>query len=99
MSLEIGAVPYEFRRGKAGVRLKRAYSRKICVAMRVRLFSQEPYCNFAYSALACFRMGMSGSASFQIAKKDLQGVTNVGLAQRNDELPNLENTLSTHTLG
>jgi hypothetical protein len=42
---------------------------------------------------------MSGSASFQIANKDLQGVTNVGLAQRNDELPNLENTLSTHTLG
>jgi hypothetical protein len=23
------------------------------------------YCNFAYSALACFRMGISGSASFQ----------------------------------
>src|ERR1039458_1575038 len=23
------------------------------------------YCSFAYSALACFRMGMSGSASFQ----------------------------------
>ena len=23
------------------------------------------HCNFAYSALACFRMGMSGSASFQ----------------------------------
>jgi hypothetical protein len=22
------------------------------------------YCSFAYSALACFRMGMSGSASF-----------------------------------
>jgi hypothetical protein len=42
-------VPYEFRGGKAGVRLKRAYSRKIWVAMRVRLFGQEPYCNFAYS--------------------------------------------------
>ena len=27
------------------------------------------HCNFAYSALACFRMGMSGSASFQRAKK------------------------------
>ena len=24
----------------------------------------KSYCNFAYSALACFRMGMSGSASF-----------------------------------
>jgi hypothetical protein len=30
----------------------------------------QNYCNFAYSALACFRMGMSGSgsASFQRAK-------------------------------
>jgi hypothetical protein len=28
------------------------------------------YCsNFAYSVLACFRMGMSGSASFHSAKK------------------------------
>ena len=27
------------------------------------------YCNFAYSTLACFRMGMSGSASFHKAKK------------------------------
>jgi hypothetical protein len=27
------------------------------------------YCNFAYSALACLRMGMSGSASFHRAKK------------------------------
>jgi len=27
------------------------------------------YCSFAYSALACFRMGMSGSASFQRLKK------------------------------
>src|SRR5438874_1225399 len=27
------------------------------------------YCSFAYSALACFRMGMSGSASFQRARK------------------------------
>jgi hypothetical protein len=55
-------VPYEFRLGKAGVRLKRAYSRKNWVAMRVRLFSQEHYCNFAYSALDCFRIRMSGSA-------------------------------------
>jgi len=28
-------------------------------------------CNFAYSALACFRMGMSGSASFQRVRKSL----------------------------
>jgi hypothetical protein len=27
------------------------------------------HCSFAYSALASFRMGMSGSASFQRAKK------------------------------
>jgi hypothetical protein len=27
------------------------------------------YCSLAYSALACFRMGMSGSASFQRVKK------------------------------
>ena len=29
------------------------------------------YCNFAYSALASFRMGMSGSASFHNARKSL----------------------------
>ncbi len=28
-----------------------------------------PYCNCAYSALACFSMGMSGSASFQMLRK------------------------------
>jgi hypothetical protein len=27
------------------------------------------YCSFAYSALACFRIGMSGSASFQSMRK------------------------------
>ena len=27
------------------------------------------YCNFAYSALACLRMGMSASASFQSVRK------------------------------
>jgi len=27
------------------------------------------YCSFAYSALACFRIGMSGSASFQRVRK------------------------------
>src|ERR1022692_4021304 len=32
------------------------------------------YCNFAYSALACFRMGMSGSASFQRVKKSRYAV-------------------------
>jgi len=29
------------------------------------------YCSFAYSALASFRMGMSGSASFQRVRKSL----------------------------
>ena len=29
------------------------------------------YCSFAYSARACFRIGTSASASFQIAKKSL----------------------------
>ena len=27
------------------------------------------YCNFAYSAFACFRIGISGSASFHSVKK------------------------------
>ena len=31
--------------------------------------SGDVYSSFAYSALACFRMGMSGSASFQRVKK------------------------------
>jgi hypothetical protein len=34
-----------------------------------RTFSS--YCSFAYSALASFRMGMSGSASFQSVRKSL----------------------------
>jgi hypothetical protein len=29
------------------------------------------YCNFAYSTLASFRMGMSGSASFQRVTESL----------------------------
>jgi hypothetical protein len=29
----------------------------------------SPYCNFAYSALAAMRMGMSESASFQSVRK------------------------------
>ncbi len=31
------------------------------------------YCSFAYSALACFRMGMSGSASFQKVREPWKG--------------------------
>jgi|HubBroStandDraft_1064217.scaffolds.fasta_scaffold78228_2 hypothetical protein len=36
-----------------------------------RTTTQSHYCNFAYSTLASFRMGMSGSASFQSVKKSL----------------------------
>src|SRR5206468_1945176 len=32
------------------------------------------YCSFAYSALACFRMGTSGSASFHIVRKSWYAV-------------------------
>ena len=35
----------------------------------LKAISGQNYCNFAYSALACFRMGMSGSASFQRVRK------------------------------
>src|SRR5207244_12323338 len=34
-----------------------------------RFSEWSSYCSLTYSALACFRMGMSGSASFQRAKK------------------------------
>jgi hypothetical protein len=36
---------------------------------RMRPSLRVSYCNFSYSALACFRTGRSGSASFQAAKK------------------------------
>jgi hypothetical protein len=44
--------------------------------------SSDSYCSFAYSALASFRMGMSGSASLQRAKKlhRLSHRANVALA-------------------
>jgi hypothetical protein len=31
--------------------------------------NSRPYCNFAYSALAAMRIGMSGSASFHSVRK------------------------------
>jgi hypothetical protein len=41
-------------------------------ALRVQVTAYlTGYCSFAYSALACFRMGMSGSASFQRVRKSL----------------------------
>src|SRR6266571_3612585 len=38
------------------------------------LSTEKGYCNFAYSALASFRMGMSGSASFQRVTKSWYAV-------------------------
>jgi hypothetical protein len=37
--------------------------------VEVLVSSTGGYCSFAYSALASFRMGMSGSASFQRVRK------------------------------
>jgi hypothetical protein len=45
---------------------------KVCASNRGQPIDgslNSGYCIFAYSALACFSMGMSGSASFQRAKK------------------------------
>ena len=39
-------------------------NRSVLIRLCLHKFSTD-YCIFAYSALACFRMGMSGSASFQ----------------------------------
>jgi len=43
------------------------------IPVNQRAFWDSPldYCSFAYSALACLRMGMSASASFQRVKKSL----------------------------
>jgi hypothetical protein len=40
-----------------------------CYGVRIGMSMHALHCSFAYSALASFRMGMSGSASFQRAKK------------------------------
>jgi hypothetical protein len=42
------------------------------VARQVNEF-KGGYSSFAYSALASFRMGMSGSASFQSVRKSISG--------------------------
>jgi hypothetical protein len=44
------------------------YFKTSCYA-RNRNVAQSLYCSLAYSALASLRMGTSGSASFQAAKK------------------------------
>jgi hypothetical protein len=52
---------------------------RLVVANRIEtssLFIDQ--CNFEYSALACFRTGMSGSPSFQSERKSFLGV--VGFA-------------------
>jgi hypothetical protein len=35
----------------------------------------DGYCSFAYTALACFRMGMLGSASFHSVRKSLSAAS------------------------
>jgi hypothetical protein len=50
------------RRGKRASPACRANARSYRALLR-------SHCSFAYSAFACFRMGMSGSASFQSARK------------------------------
>ena len=37
--------------------------------LRFKSLSAGNYCSFAYSALACFKMGMSGSPSFHKVRK------------------------------
>ena len=49
-----------------------SYSRRDDKQGQVRALKEQieaDYRSFAYSALACFRMGMSGSASFQSVRK------------------------------
>ena len=48
-----------------------AWSHQLSATIKRRGRTSPLYCSFAYSALACFRMGMSGSASFQIVRKSL----------------------------
>jgi hypothetical protein len=43
--------------------------RHLLLDIKPRGRTLSSYCNFAYSALASFRMGMSGSASFHLVKK------------------------------
>ena len=50
-------------RGSGALRLKQKYKKVPWHG------AASGYCSFSYSALARFRMGISGSASFQIVKK------------------------------
>jgi hypothetical protein len=57
------------------------------VAYPVKLHFTENrglYCSLAYSALACFRMGMSESASFQRVKKCRSRMSRLGFLQENN---------------
>lgn len=47
-------------------KVQQAASNKVSAARTL-----PSYCSFAYSALACFRIGTSGSASFQSVRKSL----------------------------
>jgi hypothetical protein len=58
----------------SAIPISRVWSSRSKSAVRVTQCAKRAglelcYCSFAYSALASFRMGMSGSASFQRAKK------------------------------
>jgi hypothetical protein len=54
-----------------GVLSENAWLQQLALHSKRRGRTFYGYCSFAYSALACFRMGMSGSASFQSARKSL----------------------------
>jgi len=57
------------RRAQVPIRLAALAQGGLSTAKRRRLGMTSIYCSLAYSALASFRIGMSGSASFQRAKK------------------------------
>jgi hypothetical protein len=63
----------ESRRGVAVKRRQRSTDDAIMPGghniRRFLVMGRKYYCSFAYSALACFRMGTSGSASFQRVRK------------------------------
>jgi hypothetical protein len=59
--------------------LRRAFDKAVRASNKTAASAAKPkknkrprlHCSLAYSALACFRMGMSGSASFQRVRKSL----------------------------
>jgi uncharacterized protein YfaS (alpha-2-macroglobulin family) len=55
--------------GRYGLQVSLSNSDRYGSAQEMAAVSLLAYCNFEYSVLACFRMGMSGSASFQSVRK------------------------------